>query len=205
MKIGVLGSGGVGQSLGEGFRSVGHDVRVAHRDDFGETAGWCEAAVLATPWSGTENALRLAGPERLAGKTLIDVTNPLAYGDKGPTGLVVGGDDSAAESIARWAPGANVVKAFNTVGHELMFRPSFPDGAIPDMFYCGDDEGAKTLVAGVIRDFGWNPVDVGGLAAARMLESLAMLWITLGVRGNGWTNAITLLRGGTGRSSARTA
>ena len=203
MKIGILGSGGVGQSLGEGFRAAGHEVRVAHRDAFGETAGWGEALVLATPWSGTENAIRLAGPERLAGKVLIDVTNPLVYGDGRPTGLVVGGDDSAAETIARWAPGARIVKAFNTVGHELMYRPAFPGGVVADMLYCGDDESAKQTVATIIGEFGWNPLDAGGLAAARMLEPLAMLWITLGIRGNGWNNAFTLLRGGQTSGPAR--
>lgn len=218
MKIGILGSGGVGVSLGNAFLATGHDVMLSGREPnertnawaaehlgartgaFADAAAWGEVVVLATAWSGTGNALRLAGPERLAGKVLVDVTNPLAPAP--PMRLAVGTDDSGGETVARWVPGAKVVKAFNTVGHELMFRPRFA-GGIPDMFYAGDDDDAKGLVKVFIEDFGWNPVDAGPISASRLLEPLALLWITLGIRGHGWTHAFHLLRGGSGAPSAR--
>jgi len=195
MKIGILGTGVVGKALGKGFVAAGHDVMVAGRDAFAEAAGWADLVVLATSWAGTESALRMTGVERLAGKTLIDVVNPLVYVDGRPVGLVLGHDDSAGEMVQRWAPDAHVVKAFNTVGAALMFRPQFPSGIRPDMFYCGNDAPAKALVAEILADFGWTPVDAGDLRASRLLEPLAMLWITLGARGYGWNNAFTLLRG----------
>lgn len=212
MKIGILGSGGVGQDLGLGFVGLGYDVKMGSRNPgkeeikawlgragkkasagtFGEAAAFGEMAVLATHWAGTENALRLAGPENLAGKVVIDATNPLLFRPNALPDLAVGGGDSAGERVQRWLPKSRVVKAFNTVNHAHMVKPSFPGGP-PDMFICGNDEAARKLVAGICRDFGWGVIDMGGLDAARLIEPLALIYIRTAIRTNNWDRAFKLL------------
>jgi 8-hydroxy-5-deazaflavin:NADPH oxidoreductase len=213
MKVSVLGSGGVGQDLGMGFVGRGHEVKMGSRDPgkeeikawlakagtrasagtFGESAAFGEMAVLATAWSGTENALRLAGPANFAGKVVIDVTNPLLFRPNALPELAVAGDDSAGEQVQRWLPGAKVVKAFNAVNHAHMVMPSFPGGP-PDMFLCGDDAEAKALVAGICRDFGWGVIDMGRLDAARLIEPLAMIYIRNAIMTGNWNCAFKLLK-----------
>jgi len=132
MRIGILGSGEVGRKLGTGLAGLGHQVKLGSREPdqdklkqwakdagpkattgtFAEAAVFGELAILATLWSGTENALHLAGPENLKNKVLIDATNPLDFSSVPPT-LAVGHTDSAGERVQRWAPGARVVKALN--------------------------------------------------------------------------------------------
>lgn len=143
---------------------------------FEEAARFGEIIALCTVWSGTENALRLAGHGNLAGKIILDAVNPLEFGPKGPT-LAVGLNDSAGESVQRWVPDAKVVKAFNTVGNPMMFQPQLTGGP-PDMFIAGNDDGAKQTTTEILAAFGWNTVDIGGIEASRYLEPLAMVWIT---------------------------
>jgi predicted dinucleotide-binding enzyme len=213
MKVGILGSSAVGAALGRGFLAVGHEVRLGARNadnprivewaqaggerasagTFADTARFADVAVLATGWSGTENALRLAGAENLAGKVVIDVTNPLVPSAGGPPGLALGHTDSAGEQVQRWLPGARVVKAFNIVGNPHMFRPDFSGGP-PDMLICGNDESAKALVTEILTTFGWPVIDIGGIEGARLLEPLAILWIACGLRTGSWDNAFKLLR-----------
>jgi len=214
MKIGILGSGIVGQTLGAGFAALGHDVKLASREPaderitgwvarvgarasggtFADTAAFGEVAVLATPWTGTENAIRLATQENLAGKVVIDVTNPFLFPLNAPPGLALGYTDSGGEQVQRWLPDARAVKAFNCVGSAHMIRPQFPGGP-PDMFICGNDAGAKETVTGICRGFGWpSVIDVGGIEGARLLEPLAMLWVLHGVRSGSWNHAFKLLR-----------
>ena len=212
MKIGILGTGVVGRSLGLGFARRGDEVMIGSRTPesdavrewlaqagpaaragtFAEAAEFGELAVLATLWAGTENALRLAGPDHLAGKVVVDVTNPLDFSGGAPR-LAVGHSDSGGEQVQRWLPGARVVKAFNIITAGEMVDPDFPGGP-PTMFVCGDDEGAKRTVAGICEAFGWEVVDVGGIDGSRLLEPLAMLWITHGVRSGSWSHAFKLLR-----------
>jgi 8-hydroxy-5-deazaflavin:NADPH oxidoreductase len=214
MKIGILGSGEVGKALGAGFATLGHDVLIGTRDPgsekirawatktgprasagtFAEAAAFAEVAVLATLWDGTENAIRLGGPHNLAGKVVIDTTNPLDFSGGPPPKLSVGRTDSAGERVQRWLPAARVVKAFNIVGNPHMFRPNFPGGP-PDMFICGNDVAAKKTVAEICTAFGWpQPIDLGGIEAARYLEPLAMVWIlTYFATGSG-NHAFKLLR-----------
>jgi 8-hydroxy-5-deazaflavin:NADPH oxidoreductase len=197
VKVGILGSGNVGQALGTGFATLGHDVIIGSREpdsdklrawvaragaraatgSFAEAAAQGELIVLATLWSGTESALDLAGREQLAGKVVIDVTNPLAFDQDGPR-LAIGHTDSGGEQVQRWVPASRVVKAFNSIGNPFMFRPDFPGGP-PDMFICGNDELAKEVVGGICRDFGWSVADVGGIEGARLLEPLCMLWLAI--------------------------
>ena len=195
MHIGVLGSGDVGRVLGAGLAGLGHDVKLGSRDPgqdklkawakdtgpkattgtFSDAAAFGDIVILATLWTGTKSALDLAGPDNLAGKVLIDATNPLDFSSM-PPGLAVSGKDSAGEQIQRWVPGAHVVKAFNSVGNQHMVKPSFAGGP-PDLFICGNDDGAKASVTGLAKELGWSVVDMGGIETSRYLESLAMLWI----------------------------
>jgi predicted dinucleotide-binding enzyme len=211
MRIGVLGSGVVGRTLAAGLHGKGHDVMIGSRDPgklsewaaaegagvatgtFAETAAHGEVVMLATLWSGTESALDLAGADALDGKVLIDVTNPLAYGDAPPPGLALGFDDSGGEQVQRWVPGARVVKTLNIVGAGSMIDPDFPDGP-PDMFLCGDDDGAKATVTSLLEQLGWPVTDIGGLEGARLMEPLAILWVVYGFRSGGWNHAFKLLR-----------
>jgi len=213
MRVGILGTGDVGKALGRGFASLGHEVKMGSRDannpkvktwaseighaasagSFAETAQFAELAVLCTLWSGTENALRLAGAQNLAGKVVIDATNPLAFTPGAPPSLALGHTDSGGEQVQRWVPQARVVKAFNTVGHAHFFKPHFPGGP-PDMFIGGNDSAAKTTVTDVLTAFGWNTIDLGGIDAARLLEPLCIIWVLYGVRTNTWNHAFKFLK-----------
>jgi 8-hydroxy-5-deazaflavin:NADPH oxidoreductase len=213
MKIGILGSGAVGQALGKGFADNGYDVKIGSRDPgqekfktwiaktgprasagtYAEAAAFGELLVLATPWTGTENAINLSEKRNFAGKVVIDVTNPLDFSAGPPPKLALGHTDSGAEQIQRWIRDALVVKAFNIVGNADMVNPKFPGGP-PDMFICGNDDGAKKTVTGILTKFGWSTIDLGGIEAARYIEPLAMVWITYGFRTNLWSQAFKLLR-----------
>jgi predicted dinucleotide-binding enzyme len=192
MQIAIIGAGSVGGNLGRGWARRGHRITFGVRDpgaekvrrlvaEIGEAAeaapveyavAGAEVAVLATPWAGTVETVRGL---RLQGKILIDATNPL-----GPnlSGLVVGGDTSGAEEVAKAAPGARVVKCFNTTGANNYLSPRYPGGAAT-MFYCGDDGEARRTVRQLGEDLGFDMVDTGPLSRARLLEPLALLWITL--------------------------
>jgi 8-hydroxy-5-deazaflavin:NADPH oxidoreductase len=194
MKIGILGTGDVGRALGTGFVKHGHEVKIGSREagnekaekwrretgdkastgTFAEAAAFGDVVVVATLWTGTENALRLAGPDNFKGKTVIDTINPLDFSTGTPR-LAVSGT-SAGEEVQKQLPGAHVVKAFNTVGNAHMVDPQFPGGP-PDMFIAGNDAGAKETVTGILKDFGWDVIDIGGIESSRYLESLAMIWI----------------------------
>lgn len=210
-RIGIIGSGPVGTTLGAGFVARGHEVKIGSRTPekldgwaaehgerastgtFAEVASFADVVVLATSWAGTENAIDLAGPERLGGKVVIDATNPLDFGGGFPPRLSLGHTDSGGEQVQRWLPDSRVVKCFNCVGHGHMVDPDFPGGP-PDMFIAGDDPHAKETVSGLCRELGWGVVDIGGIAGARLLEPLAILWITHGARTQGYDHAFRLLR-----------
>jgi predicted dinucleotide-binding enzyme len=213
MKIGILGSGDVGRALGRGFIEMGHDVKMGSRaatnpkalewareagprasaGTFAEAAAFGEWVVIATLGVATAEALRLAGPERLTDKVVLDTTNPLDFSAGFPPRLAVGHTDSLGEQVQRQLTGAHVVKVFNTVGHAHMFRPSFPGGP-PDMFLCGNHDGAKAQVAALLADFGWNAVDLGGIESSRYLEALCLVWVLYGARAKSWDHAFKLLR-----------
>ncbi len=213
MKVGILGSGEVGQALGNGFVSRGHDVKLGAREatnekitkwaakhggkgsagTFRDAVSFGEIVVVATLWSGTESALRLAGAENFKGKVVLDVTNPLLFEPNQPPKLAVGHTDSGGEQIQRWLPGARVVKVFNTVGNAHMVDPKFPGGP-PDMFLCGNDEAARKTAADICRAFGWNAIDLGGLEGARLLEPMCILWVKVGILSGSFNHAFKLLR-----------
>lgn len=213
MQIGILGSGDVGQALGLGFAQLGHEVKIGSREPQSErlkpwlakagkkastgsledTARFADVAVLATLWSGTQSAIELAKPENLAGKVVIDVTNPVVSEPGKPYRLTLGNTDSGGEQVQRWLPQSKVVKAFNSVGSDHMVNPKFPDGP-PDMFICGDDASARQVVAVICKNFGWGVVDVGGIENARLLEPLCLLWLAHGLKTGTWDHAFKLLQ-----------
>jgi predicted dinucleotide-binding enzyme len=213
MKIGILGTGDVGQALGRGFLQLGHEVKMGSRQagservrawvakmggrtsegTFAEAASFADLAVLATLWSGTENVIRMADPKNLAGKVVIDATNPLVFTPNAPPSLALGHTDSGGEQVQRWLPQSRVVKCFNIVGHAHMVHPDFPGGP-PDMFLCGNDAGAKKTVTEICQAFGWPVIDIGGIEGARLLEPICILWVLYGIRTNSWTHAFKLLR-----------
>lgn len=197
MKIGILGIGRVGNALARSWSARGHDVCLGGRNpekaadlavavgagtrggSLAEAAEHGDVAVLATPWGAAEEVLAAIGP-RLVGKVLIDCTNPLKEHDFTEAAESLG-DESAAEWIARWTPGARVVKAFNTIFSGAMSDPKFGE-EVASMLYCGDDPAAKATVAALIADVGFEPVDAGELANARLLEPMALLAIRLAFR-----------------------
>jgi predicted dinucleotide-binding enzyme len=213
MKIGILGSGTVGQTLGAGFVKHGHKVMLGTRDPqkpevqkwvtstpgatagmFEQTAAFGDLIVLVTLGRAAEEAIALAGADQFTGKILLDTTNPIA--DAPPVGGILsyftGPNESLGERIQALLPKAHVVKAFNSVGVPRMVNPSYQQGT-PTMFYCGDDAGAKQTVAGVIQQFGWQPLDCGGIIASRAIEPLCILWCSRGFQHNQWDHSFALL------------
>jgi len=213
MKIGVLGSGIVGQVLGAGFLKHGHEAMLGTRDPkkkdvaawlreipgssagtFEEAARFGELLVLAVAGRAVEDVIELAGPANFEGKTLVDATNPLA--DEPPVDGVLKYTTGPNESLGEWIqsriPAAHVVKAFNSVGNALMINPHFEQG-VPTMFLCGDNAGAKAQVSAIVKQFGWEPYDCGKIVAARAIEPLCMLWCLPGFLHNEWHHAFKLL------------
>jgi len=208
MKIAVIGSGKMGSGLGRIWAEKGHHVifsfsrsqekldtlartvRNSAAGTPGEAVKASEVILLSPVWSAVKEAIRAAGDMR--GKILIDCTNPLKADARE---LVLGHTTSAAEEIAKLAPGALVVKAFNTAFAEVYHTDSRLFGSRrPTMFYCGDDSGAKTVVAKLITEVGFSPLDAGPLRCARYLEPLAMLMIQLGYgQGMGTDIALNLI------------
>ena len=204
MKIGVLGSGQVAQTLAAGFLKHGHEVMLGTRDpaklkEFtsqnpkaklgsnAETAKFGETLVLASKGTAAADSLRLAGAANLEGKTIIDATNPIA--DAAPVNGVLpyftGGNDSLMERLQKEFSGAHFVKAFNSVGAAYMVNPGFKER--PTMFICGNHDGAKKTVAGLLEQFGWEAADMGKVEAARPIEALCVLWCIPGLTKNDWS------------------
>lgn len=210
MKIGVLGSGDVGKSFARGFAALGHEVKIGSRtpeklndfvtgagkgvtaSTFEETARFGEVITLATLGTATEEALKLAGTGNFNGKVVIDSTNPLNFLPGGPPRLAVGHVDSLGERVQRWLPSARVVKAFNTVGNALFFKPKFAGGP-PTMFLCGNDAAAKKTVSQICDAFGWETIDIGGIEGSRYLEPMCMTWVLHGVLSGSWNHAFKML------------
>jgi NADPH-dependent F420 reductase len=210
MKIGILGAGNMGGTLGRLWAALGHDVFFGLRDSesekaqgtlanlgdqarfgsFAEAADFGDVVLAAVPWEATRPVIESIAP-RLAGKILIDCTNPIK---PDLSGLTIGHTTSAAEEIARWAPAAKVVKAFNTVGAGALHDARYGDHSA-SVFVCGDDEAAKKTVAQLAEAIDFEVIDAGPLVEARYIEPLAMLWIHLAIRGKfGSKIAVKLLR-----------
>ena len=211
MKVGILGSGDVAKALGRGFLKEGHEVMLGSREPaklaawvresgkgafsgtFPETAAFGELVALAVHGTSSMDAIRAAGVDHFKGKIVLDATNPLDMSGGPPPKLVGGLGSSSGELNQKALPGAFVVKAFNTVGNAQFYKPEFSGGP-PDMFICGDDAKAKERISRICKDFGWNPVDVGGIGLSHYLEATAMVWIITAFAGGHWHQAFKLLR-----------
>jgi predicted dinucleotide-binding enzyme len=212
MKVGILGSGDVARALAAGFLEHGHGVLMGTREparladwlaehpgaraaSLSEAASFGEIVVLGVKGTVALEALRAAGAANLAGKPVIDATNPIA--DSSPVNGVLkyftNFDESLMERSQRELAEARFVKAFNSVGHRFMVNPQF-EGGKPTMFICGNDEAAKRIVRGILDQFGWETADMGKAEAARAIEPLCMLWCIPGFLRNEWSHAFKLLR-----------
>ena len=212
MKIGIIGSGDVAKALAAGFIKHGHGVALGTREagklaDFAkanskakigsvaEAAKYGEVVVLAVKGTGAAKALESAGAANLAGKTVIDVTNPIA--DAPPVNGVLkyftSLDSSLMEQLQTQFASAHFVKAFNSVGSAAMVNPQFKGGK-PSMFIAGNDAGAKKTVTGILDQFGWEVEDMGGAEGARAIEPLCILWCIPGFARNDWFHAFKVLR-----------
>jgi predicted dinucleotide-binding enzyme len=205
MRIAVIGAGSVGATLGQAWLSHGEDVAWGLRNSAdpkyaalpkervkppAEAAKTADVVVIATPWSATQAAVKSLG--NLAGKIMIDCTNPLGMGPDGLQ-LVLGFDTSAGEQVASWAPGASVFKTLNTTGASNMAKAAnFP--VKPLMLVAGDDAAKKPVVMQLVAALGFDPVDAGPLKNARLLEPFGMVWIDQAIsRGRGRDFAFALV------------
>jgi predicted dinucleotide-binding enzyme len=214
MKTGIIGSGIVGRVLASAFLDEGYEVMLGTRNtakedvvkwkeanpsgqtgSFADAAAFGELLVLATAGAAAEEAIKLAGPANFSGKTVIDTTNPISK-DPPVNGVLkyfTTLEDSLMERIQKWLPDAHIVKAFNSVGNAMMYKPGFKGGP-PTMFICGNDENAKKKVSAILRSFGWETEDLGKVEAARAIEPLCILWCIPGFLHNRWNHAFKLLR-----------
>jgi predicted dinucleotide-binding enzyme len=161
---------------------------------FSEAAKHGEVIVLAVKGSAAAEALRIAGASNLAGKVVIDTTNPIA--DAPPTNGVLrfftSLDESLMERLQREFKDARFVKAFNSVGNACMVNPQFETA--PTMFICGNDSEARRTVSQILTQFGWETADMGKAEAARAIEPLCILWCIPGFLQNDWAHAFKLLK-----------
>jgi predicted dinucleotide-binding enzyme len=210
MKVGVLGSGTVGQTLAAGFLKHGHEVMVGTREpakladwnkanpkarlgSSSDTAAFGEIIIVAVKGNAAAAVLRSAG--NIKGKTVIDTCNPIADAppDHGVLQFFTGPNESLMEQLQKDFPDAHLVKAFNSVGAPQMVNPQYGGGVRPTMFICGNHDEAKKAVTGILNQFGWEIADMGTVQAARAIEPLCMLWCILGFTKNERTHAFKLL------------
>ena len=211
MKVGILGSGDVAKSLAGGFLKHDHEVMLGTRDgakladwakqnargrvgSFAEAAKFGELVVVAVKGTVALEALRAVTAANLAGKAVIDATNPIAEAPpvNGVLKYFTNLDESSMERLQREFPRARFVKAFNSVGAAGMVDPKFKGGP-PTMFICGNDDAAKKTVTRILDQFGWETADMGKAEAARAIEPLCMLWCIPGFLRNDWKHAFKLL------------
>jgi len=213
MNIGIIGAGKVGGALGKSWTKAGHKIKFGvrnpgdpkHRDLLdtcgpnatagtnAEATAFGAVIALATPWNATQSAIAACG--NLAGKVLVDCTNPLKFTPGTGLELAIGHTISGGETVAQWAPAARVVKCFNTYGFENFADASYPNygGLKPVMFLAGDDADARRMIAQLATDIGFQPLEAGPLKIARLLEPTGMLWIHLATTqklGTGFTWAM---------------
>lgn len=190
-KIGIIGDGNVGSALASGLKRAGHDVRAVGKDKVAirETATWAEIVLLAVPFAVIDDVVKEVG-SAVAGKTLVDVTNAL----DAKMALAVGFTTSGAEDLQKKLPKARVVKAFNTQFAQHMASGKLGDQRLT-VFVAGDDAAAKGDVTELATAIGFEAVDAGPLANARLLEPLGYLNIQLGyVLGLGTQIGVRLVR-----------
>ncbi len=214
MKVGILGSSEVGQTLAKAFLTEGHEVMIGTRNvskeelvkwqkenpsgklgSFADTAKFGDLIVLAVSGDAAEKVVTQAGKENFSNKIVIDTTNPIAKAppENGVLKFFTSLDKSLMEELQKLSPEAKFVKAFNIIGSAFMYRPNFPGGK-PTMFICGNDDAAKKTVTDILTAFGHETEDMGKVEAARAIEPLCILWCIPGFIRNQWTHAFKLLK-----------
>jgi predicted dinucleotide-binding enzyme len=214
MKIGIIGSGVVGRTLGNAFLHEGYEVMLGTRNvakekvvkwqkanatgqigDFEQTAAFGELLVLAVRGDAAEEAIELAGIANIANKMVIDTTNPLEKLNPPQNGVLTfftAQNESLMERLQLLAPKAKFVKAFSSTGSATMYKPKFQEK--PTMFICGNDADAKQTVTEILTKFGWDTADMGNIRAASAIEALCILWCIPGFLHNSWGHAFRLLK-----------
>ena len=215
MKIGILGSGMVGRVLGNAFIAEGNEVMLGTRNvqkedivqwllqnpaakagSFEETATFGEILVLAMSGDVAEEVIKISGIKNFNDKVVIDATNPIDHTRPPVNGVLpyfTTMNESLMERLQNLLPDAKLVKAFNSVGNNFMYKPNF-NGQVPTMFICGNDEEAKISVTKILDSFGWETEDMGKAEAARAIEPLCILWCIPGFIQNNWSHAFKLLK-----------
>ena len=211
MKLGIIGSGSVAQTLGSAYLQKGYEVKLGTRSaeklaewlekagenasvgSFAEAAEFGEVVFISTLGEAAIHAIELAGAENFRGKTVIDLTNPLDFSGGVPPKFTATIGDSLGEQIQNALPAAHVVKAFNTIGAGVMIDPKFGDDTAT-LFIAGNSESAKTETTKLVREFGWDVEDLGGIEQSFFLEAFASLWINYGFKHNHWTHAFKFLK-----------
>ncbi len=214
MKVGVLGSGIVGQTLATAFLKEGYDVTLGSRSItkpelidwqtknptgkigvFADVAAFADIIVLAVKGNIAGYVLELAGLQNVADKIVIDATNPIDETRPPVNGVLcffTNLDKSLMEDLQAKVPTAKFVKAFSSVGNSLMYKPKL--SAVPTMFIAGNDDEAKQKVTEILTAFGWETADMGKAEAARAIEPLCMLWCIPGFLNNQWVYAFKLVK-----------
>lgn len=212
MNVGIIDSGDVGQTLAKAFKAEGNEVMLGTRNTskqkiidfntetkidigtFDETAKFGELLVLTVKGAAAQEALQLAGIENLKGKIIIDTTNPISETPpvNGVLNFTTTYQSSLMEELQTAVQEAKFVKAFNSVGNLLMYKPALKEK--PTMFICGNDDKAKKKVTEILTGFGWETADMGKAEAARAIEPLCILWCIPGFLQNDWTHAFRLLK-----------
>lgn len=211
-KIGIIGSGIVAQSLGNGFLKHNYEVMLSSRDtakvnawkekggnnaytgSFEDAAKFGEIVILAVKGSAAALAIEEAGPQNLQWKTVIDTTNPIADAppENGVLKFTTTLEESLMEQLQTQFPEVHFVKAFNSVGNAFMVNPPFAER--PSMFICGNNDNSKKEVSVILDEFGWDVEDMGKDTAARVIEPLCILWCIPGMLYGKWNHAFRLLK-----------
>jgi len=211
-KIGIIGSGIVAKTLGDGFLKHNYKVMLGSRDEsklnewkakggshattgsFADAALFGDIVVLAVKGNVAANAIEEAGPQNLQGKTVIDTTNPIADGppENGVLRFFTNFEESLLEQLQTRFPEIHFVKAFNSIGNAFMVDPSFKEK--PTMFVCGNNDASKMKTNAILEEFGWDIADMGKAAAARAIEPLCMLWCIPGMLHGQWNHAFRLIK-----------
>lgn len=212
MKIGIVGSGDAAQSLGAGLLDLGHEVMLGTRDskkkvlldwnkenknkaEIGSTteaAAFGDMVILAVAWHAAEDVLTQVRPQ-LAGKVVIDITNPIIFNDDEAPTLSIGHTMSGGEIVQASLPDSHVVKTLNTVSHTNMYKPQYKEGT-PIMFVCGNNDSAKVQVKELLVELGWHDIlNLGTIDKSRLVESLCLLWVEYGASRDTWNHAFAVL------------
>ncbi len=212
-KVGILGSGIVAQTLGNGFIKHGYEVMLSSRDtsklhewkknggkhaqvgSLQEAAKFGEIIVLAVLGRAAAEAIEEAGPQHLNGKTIIDTTNPISeeMPENGVLKFFTDLNESLMEQLQERFPEMHFVKAFNSIGNAHMVNANFKEGK-PSMFICGNNDLARSDVKTIVEQFGFEAEDMGKAEASRAIEPLCMLWCIPGFLRNQCSHAFKLLK-----------